>query len=380
MKSKYSILASVVALATIASASAVTEVYLTGSTAFRSSTHAAILAILSNETYAYTGGTASSAAMAIYKGQLGTEDVIIYTSWSGSAEGVRDVSNGNSQNFLASTVTTSAAGTSGLSNGTTAKTADIAMSDVFQSSTVYTSTTLTDYPVAVTPFRWLANKGSNSNITNVTPSLAQALYGAGKVPMSLFTGLAADQTKTIYATGRNPLSGTRITMTAEAGLGATAGVLQYELTVTSGAVSACVPFTAGTSGFAVGNNGESSGGTIATKMAATTASDVAIVSYAGLGDSNTAITNGARELQWNGVTYSTANVYDGKYSFWGYQHLMHKDTLSGVALDVATALKNELTTNPGSAGLKLSDMKVSRQFDGSQIGTDLTVTNKFGSN
>mgnify|MGYP006982876493 CR=1 FL=1 len=215
MKSKYSILASVVALATIASASAVTEVYLTGSTAFRSSTHTAILAVLTNETYAYTGASLSGASQAIFIGQLGTEDVIVYTSWSGSAEGVRDVSNGNLQAFLASNVTTSASGTANTAAVTTAtKAADIAMSDVFQSSTIYTSTTLTDNAVAVTPFRWLANKGSSSNVTNVTPALAQALYGAGKVPMSMFTGLTADQTKTIYCTGRNPLSGTRITMLA----------------------------------------------------------------------------------------------------------------------------------------------------------------------
>ena len=74
-----------------------------------------------------------------------------------------------------------------------------AMSDVFQASTPFTSTTLLDTNiVAVVPFRWVANNGAPAAISNATPNLIQALLTGG-MPLSMWTQDTNDATKGVYA-------------------------------------------------------------------------------------------------------------------------------------------------------------------------------------
>jgi len=417
MKALKAIAMGVSALLVAATAQADVTVYLTGSTAYRSQTIAAIYNLMSaNGTVNLafvTGKTAQSANAAVLSGSVtgisGTTTVSC--SWSGSAAGVLTVgatAQGSAPALTAPFIpdgTALSAGTlstGGNSTGITDPTSttsntphipQIALSDAFQVATPFTAnlilTTqdsnaysykmakLTDNVVGVIPFNFFASKGSSSNLNNITPQLAQALFGPGTAPLSLFTGVAADSTTTVYATGRNPDSGTRITAFAESGVGVGTQVNQYKPTISSGAITglALYPATTLFNVFPVlaGNNGESSGGTVAANLSAT---GNILVSYLGTSDSTTALKGGAVQLAYNGVTLPNSGspnytysdyslIQNGKYTFWGYEHLDYKSTLAGDAKTFATALKNNI--HDVSAQLLVTSMNVGRQADGGQV-------------
>ena len=81
---------------------------LTGSTAFRASTHAAIIANLTSPTYAYTDKASNGlnkATYVIFKGSVGADTYTVRCTWSGSVEGVIDTGH---QNTLAALPTSQA--------------------------------------------------------------------------------------------------------------------------------------------------------------------------------------------------------------------------------------------------------------------------------
>jgi len=374
-------------------ASAVT-VYITGSTAYRGQTHTAIMHLLgstngtslpSGSTYGYIGGSLSGANAAIFKGTFSSTSVIIKTSWSGSAAGVQTVSgptNTFTVGYLADGSTTTQSGTSGLSDprgkgaGTDVAVPQIAFADCYQGSTPFKGTfggnaytTLTDNVVGVISFQFVKSKGAAAGITNMTPQLAQATWvGLGYCPLALYTGLPADQGTLVYATGRDPDSGTRITAFAESGVGVFSTVQQYD----TGAASRPALYTAQTiNGISVpvGEGGESSGGTLAGtgKMGGSSLAE-SYVSYMSTGDAATLVGNGGATLTYNGVAFSLQAVQQGQYTFWGYEHLMYKPSLSGTPLSFATGLRNQLLSTDGSP--LLSSMNVVRGVDGGVVTAD----------
>jgi hypothetical protein len=361
-----------IAAAFAASAEAQTVVTITGSTAFRSATHNAIKNLLTTSgtpSIAHTGSSLSSAGQAIFKGSISGNQVIIKTGWSGSVAGVQTVSQGVAVNFLPNSVIVDNTTTTGVSSGTESLVPDVAMSDTFQSATPFTSPVLNSQTVGVIAFKWVASNGSPAGLANVTPQLAQALFGNGSLALALFTGNSADQTSTVFATGRDPLSGTRLTAFAESGIGVAATVVQYQPTVASGAVSSHQVWPAETINgiaFETGNSGYASGSSLVTTMKATTSGiNGYYVSYMGVSDADSAVSGGAVELTWNGVQYSLDNVKQGKYTFWGYQHLMYSSTLSGTKKTVADAIATQIKTV--DSPILLSDMKVGRPADGGLI-------------
>lgn len=358
MNTKNIILASAFALGLASAASGQTTVRLTGSTAFRASVHNALLSIMSGETYAYGGndGTFANAAHAIFHGTIGGEAVIVKTSWSGSVGGIQALDSPASlvTNFINSSVIGTAGGLGGQA-ATVDEEAEIAMSDVFQGSTVFQNTELIDTVVAVVPFKILSGKGAPASLTNITSLSFQALYSAGKVPLALVTGQNADRTTKLYAMGRDNSSGTRLTTLADTGLGALSTVIQYSFD--------------GATYLSQGNGGYTSGGNVRTALSATATGALGYnIAYIGLSDSVGALTAGAKELSYNGVTYSATAVAEGSYTLWGYQHLFTREDIGEVENDVATALANSLIANPGSSGLLLSTMGVTRLAEGAPIG------------
>jgi hypothetical protein len=361
-----------IAAAFAASAEAQTVVTITGSTAFRSATHNAIKNLLTasgTPSIAHTGSSLSSASQAIFKGSISGNQVIIKTGWSGSVAGVQTVSRGIAVNFLTNSVLVDNTTTTGVATGNEANVPDVAMSDTFQAATPFTTPVLNNQTVGVIAFKWVASKGAPAGLTNMTQQLARALYGNGSLPLALFTGSATDQTSTVFATGRDPLSGTRLTTFAESGVGVAATVVQYKPTVASGAVTSQAVWPAETVNgiaFDQGNGGYTSGGSLVTAMQATTAGiNGYYVTYMGVSDADSAVTGGAVELTWNGVQYSPDNLKQGKYTFWGYQHLMYPSTLSGTKKTVADAIATQIRTF--DSPILLSDMKVERAVDGGQI-------------
>ncbi len=404
MKLPKILVAGVCALGFANLASAQTFIYITGSSAFRSATHTAIMKVLGGTSttvptaggtggYAYTGSTIGGANAATFRGYLNndsTKPVVIKTSWSGSAAGIQTVAGGFTVKFLPNTVSLATTGTNGQTDPRSQTTAslfeavvpDIAMADNTQNSTPFlgtfngvTYTTLADNKVGVVPFQWVKSKGAAAGLTNITPQLAQALWtSTGSLPLALFTGNSGDQGELVYATGRDPDSGTRITAYAESGIGINAGVQQYDCDREDAVAPANTPKlypaqTINTILYPVGQGGESSGGTLAgtTKMGKANL-NFTYVSYMSTGDAATLVANGGATLTYNGVPYSLTNVQQGLYTFWGYEHLLYKPSLSGVKLTTANSLVSQITNT--DAPIKLSDMSVMRDVDGGIVAAD----------
>lgn len=421
MKSRTTYLATgLFALALAGAAHAQTPIRITGSTAFRGATVTAISKIFDNNTFTvgFTGSSFTGATAANFRGTVNGTDVLIKTSWSGSEAGIQTVSFGAAPltvKFLPDNATTTAGtpgtggGTSGLPDPTAAGNAnspeipDIAMSDTFQQSSEFfgdfkskTYTGLTESsnsPVGVVAFKFVASKSAPNTVTNITTQLAQNLFSAGRVQQSLFTGNANDTTF-VFATGRDPDSGTRLTTFAEIGAGATASVKQYQpsdgngtaLTTAGASVTNNIPWpaiTVNTIPIAVFNGGYSSGGKLAlalgndttamvnkdangTQLAGAAGTGGFYIAYLSTGDAATAVTNGAHELAYNGVTYSTTNLTLGEYTFWAYEHLYYRAAAVGTAVQtVGDKLANQILTT--DAPVKISDMKVARTTDGAKV-------------
>ena len=114
-------------------ASATNYFRITGSTAFRGATSNAILHIFdAGVQYAYDGSSFTGANYQIFVGTISGTSTIVKTNWSGSVEGVRDVSQSNSLNFFNDSTPVSSGGTGSTSAGTyltETTTADVDMAD-----------------------------------------------------------------------------------------------------------------------------------------------------------------------------------------------------------------------------------------------------------
>lgn len=388
MKSK-TLMTGLLALAAASPAFADATINITGSTAFRSAIHNSILATMPDEQYAYSGSSLSGANFAIFKGTVpGISGVTtVRTSWSGSAAGVRDVAQANTINFLRPDTPVSSAGTANADqNNVEGAVARIAMSDVFQSSTIFTSPALQNANVAVVPFIMMANEGAPAGLTNVTDQQFDAVFGTSSLPLSLFTGNQADANTRVYGTGRDNGSGTRITVLAETQFGIFRNVQQWRPTISGGAITelqywpttgaGADPNQPGNGGFSSGSfvrdalGATSTGVTIKDETGATVASgqNVVVISYPGTSDAAAAEALGAKRLTYNGVAYSEDAVRTGQYTLWGYQHLYNVTGLTPDESAFRNALLAQIPNNLGAAGIALSTMQVQRSSDGGLVG------------
>jgi hypothetical protein len=379
-----------VAFAAVSMSEAQTTIRITGSSAFRAATHTAIGNILqSGYTYAYYGNSAlNSASEAVFVGttKSGSYPVVIQTSWSGSVGGIKTLTN----NLTVDTWLKSSLAVSGGVQITTrtgnveSATADVAMSDTFQSSTSYKMPALTKTIVGVVPFVWtkgLTNdttvSASLANVTNITPFLAQLVL-TGPVQMSMFTGNHADADNYIYVVGRDEDSGTRLTAFADCGFGVTGSPSQYLATVSSGTISSVDIYPANTVlgvTYSAGHSGYSSGGTLAgvvnTPVAsgATSADGVpfALISYFGINDA-AKVNSGNNNLTYNGVAYTKDNVREGKYTFWSYEQLLYLSTLASTKKTVANLVATQiLNVDADVSGILYSTMHVKRNVEGGLV-------------
>ena len=253
---------------------------ITGSTAFRSATNTAIRNILSsgNPQMAFDSG-ASSFTGASYNTFIGTlpgvtGTVTVKTSWSGAVAGIRDVAQANLIKFLPDGVTTSTGAGSSVPPPTSIQTEvpDIAMGDNTQSSTAFKTPTIqTVAKVGIIPFAFVAGKDTLPSVDNMTFQLHRALLSNGTQPTSLFSNNPAE-TRPIYAAGRDPFSGTRLVTLAEDQYGTLNPVTQFKvINFTSGnTVNQIDIYPATIPVPDAGNDGETSGGSVAKFMRYTT--------------------------------------------------------------------------------------------------------------
>ena len=366
--SKVLLLSATLGLASAAHAQV--TVYLTGSTAFRSETFNSVKALYGAGLTSVTPANATTSSSKVtYTGTIsalyGTQTVTIKSAFSGSVEGIVNLVGAANPPGVAQP---SYLNVDGSTDSNTV--ADLAFSDVFQDTTDYPSSV---YPalgvtqVGVVCFAWTKSVVATpalANVSNISHQQAQQFLASGTVPLSFFTGNAAD-TGAIYLAGRNKLSGTRLTFQADCGFGANSDATLFKLD----AAKAPVLDTAGQTG----------GGNVTTilKDAAATAPFIGTL---GTGDAAT-IAGGANNLTYNGVTFSKGAVQNGQYSLWGYQHLFAKPGLSATKLTLvkgttkpadpvksnglANAIDTALSTSANND--QLSTMKVGRSSDGSPI-------------
>ena len=302
-------------------------------------------------------------------------------------------------------------GTSGAISGTS----HIAFSDVSKAVTPYTSFSLrpANSPAGVIVFTMLTNEGSP--LTNVTTQQFRALLTTGYQPLSLFTGNAADTTN-VFATGRNDGSGTRSVYLAETGFGVSNPVQQYVTNVSTatalttiqvvpagGVNSPPLPGQNVANASTVwgqdinGNGGYSSGSVLRTDMGKTGAAVTVLdelgndtfgipvradlVTWLSVNDAVSARNNGAVFCGYNGVkldgiaaggtTLSLADkgkVTDGAYTAWSFEQMYRRnDIISGDIVTVYDGIKSTIPSNLGAAGIAISEMRVSRPFDGGVV-------------
>jgi hypothetical protein len=421
MKFKNIVLTTAAALLMAGTASAQIKIYVTGSTAFRGAAVNEIGHTLAGTvSVAYDGNTSgvtssgNANAVTWTGGNIGGTAVTIKASWSGSGAGVQTVAGAPSfnVNFLpdGASGSTNSDPRSG-ANPHEAAAPDIAFSDIYQVSTFFNGTfqsvsysPLVENLVGAVTFKWVASTGfpigtgtGQKSSYSVTPQLAQALLTVGAIPLSGFTGNNGDQLVGIYATGRNPDSGTRGTTFAESGVGVFTFVQQYKPTISGTTATALTLYPVetinGVSTSQPGNSGESSGSSLRAYLNLTltaaayktfdgTQTNGYLLTYLGVSDANTTIgaaTNPAVELGYNGVYFSQAAVEQGQYTFWGYEHEYWKSTLGTgavgstndpVKLTFAQNLRNNIkaeTSAQLSPNVALGDMTVQRTIDGGNI-------------
>jgi hypothetical protein len=412
--------------------------YITGSTANRAPADAAIIAqfdttptpVVYNADSAI-GGEHSS----IFYGTISGQAWVVKTCWTGSEAGIQTVSGVLSVAYLNdSYIPASDSATAPNVTGETSQqtnddyhVSDAAFADTYQAASEFTGTfhgvnypALTEYSggsVAVNVFKFWTNNGAPSSLTGVTSQTIKKLFIAGKLPLSMLTGNNADEGSTVYAVGRNPDSGTRVTTMLETGAGTSVTVCkQYapenggSVLNASGAVQTLALYPSGTVdgiSIATGNNGYSSGGNLAkaltgdftnggagvvvgnTYNATGSSHKLAVVGYASSNDGDGQIVNGLKELSYNGVLLGQSSNYnnvtaltEGQYTFWSYEHLYLSavDSVSG-SPTAQTTLINAIGAGiptaaalPGNApAVALSSMKVTRASDGAVVATGITV-------
>jgi len=427
----------ILSLAVAASTQADTVVHITGSTAFRAGTTTSIENIMGGAgnfkaAFAGTTGDEKGATYVVLQGNVASVPaaglVTVKCTWTGSTGGIKTVvqniditqttapngwmsiTNLPGTNTVVGVASPSYALDTGTFPGETLK-ADVTMEDSLQSSTGFTTTTLTETQVGVIPFEWVANNGSPAALNNITPLLAQALLSGG-MPLSQFTGNPADAVA-VYAMGRDFDSGTRLSCLAETGVGVFGSVQHIfpTITGTAGAAGSNISelrlwpqatvlgqlFLVGQSGFAGGGALADALATPGSPTAATPANPPAqalqfgpghLIGYLGRNDASRAVkttsiaSNTAHRLKWNGVadwnepilangnptSYNDAAIQEGLYSAWEYEWLAYRQTYTGNGKAVADKIALDiLNTTASVAGLKISTMNVSKPVEGGLI-------------
>ncbi len=333
------------------------DLKITGSTAFRSVAYGTIRSMYgANLVSQNPADPAGSANLVTFSGTIpalfGTRTVIVRESFSGSVEGVRDVSQNLNVPFLSSA-------TPGVATTLSAP-ADFAFSDVFQATTDFQTPNLDDSKVGIVVFAWTRSVNAPITFANMTHQQANTLLAIGNLPLSFFTGVLTD-TQDLHLVGRTVGSGTRAVTQADCGYGATAASSLFAFT--GGVWTDSLGFASGSGVAGLLNN-----------ATANTSANGYSVGYLSISDSAT-VNSGNNRLTFNGVPYSKDAVRRGQYSFWAAQHLMNRpspgadlvkfrdDAANGIVKKIDTFLANDPTTPHVQTGTMLVD----RQADGGPI-------------
>jgi len=426
MKTTKSILLAVIAVTAVGSASAQTtntvarnQINIAGSTAFRSvhlkelNTYALgqgyTLVASDSSPSAGTGSAAlytkliSSATTAKTGVVTETRD-FINARFIGSEGGTLVTGSKNTQGFYA--LSQRGVGSSPTSTCTNLMSATISYSDCDQSAGVFSGNKgarakvtklLKAGDLPALNFVFCTTKDFPAN--NITSRQAQALLTRGHLPLSFFTGNPSDSTNGVFAIGRNIDSGTRTAILTETGVGSLAKVNQYDYAASNNTLFITPAGTVTGVSFLAGDGGDDSGGTLTTKVAASTnltganvtgvtnyTGKVYLIGYAGVPD-----VNGGKHLKalsYNGIApyvptphansvgFQTNfnGIANGTYSLFSIGKVYYNDknapkgTIKTEIPTIAQALANNIGTNTsstfGNGNTALGDLNIVRAVEG----------------
>ncbi len=428
------------------------DIYVSGSTAYRSQVVAAEIVVAQaglttangfgsntvGSADSGTGGVASDSISTIHGVDSANNEIVFHNHFTGSVAGMVDLGTNNTTLSYISDTNTPAIGTATSSvTVDTTHAPEVAMCDcsAADSATVLASTgvntagkTASAAITAAGPidggtinggsngfvgsvdFQWIAGSLSGSPTTgtlgNITEDQAAVLFSTGQIPASYVTGNSADGSFALILVGRNEDSGTRVLGQAESwangtgsknGLGAgtkqwfvtqsgvalpqnasysslagvSAGVTAIQLWprfnwngsnyTTSSAGGWALNTESGITWSTLGHSGYNGGGDVAailespnpvstlgglsnlgtSPVTSAAYSGAYLVTCIGAHDGAGILTNthGANGtlLSYNGVGYSKANIENGTYTLWNFEHLYY---LNGSQANSVTQVTN----------------------------------------
>ena len=357
------------------------QIYVCGSTAFRSNAYRAIRSMFDGgaPTSQNTLGSAnnSGAGQMTFQGPISGifpgQTVTIYCDWTGSVQGIHSLTAtpGDSLPFLSSATQ----GNTTIVNHT----ADLAFSDVFQLSSGFSTPELTDEQVAVQPFVWVRSASCPSTVANITmQQLRFALQGS--CPLSFVTGNTNDYSSTLYFAGRNKDSGSRVIAVGDSAYSG-----GYSVYYISNSVWMKMTTNQIVNGVNYGA-GFSSGSQEAANLALT--STAGGVGYLGYADARNAVGAGAQIITYNGTLpfngwTGTTNgfnspdwspVISGKYSLWGPEHIFINPSGANYAnaypifTNLATYVDLDISNTVPVTAIRIGQMgNTARSADGGKI-------------
>jgi hypothetical protein len=214
------------------------DLYITGSTAFRSNVHDACLKLFSPAPTEFTGtaatgGDSKTGNAAAQWTMTGTPiagltaisgTLTIHALFTGSTQGIQTTEQGTKLYFLDS------------SGNRMTNTPTIGFSDASSLVSPYPvdGVNYQEEQVAVLPFVMVRSPAlAGTSVTNVTWDQYRTIIALGRLPLSSWTGKASDQGTYIYIIKRTKDSGTLRTETAEAGYAFGTGSTVYLYDVTN---------------------------------------------------------------------------------------------------------------------------------------------------
>lgn len=401
MKTSNILSAALIALGLVATAKADTVVYLTGSTAFRSTVYAA----LDNNNGPANGGvfdsgtvtsttygnsSANGANYMVFHGTIGGTPMYINCAWSGSEAGIASACdttltnqdrNGNPITLAGSpevwlnitNVTLTSGGNTISTNPTTGSIyfepgtphgADLSQADTSQAISwtppvaSAPNTELQDFGVeALVTFTLSKNVQPNpsnewTRCSNITLPQLNILLQDGVVPAGFLTGNTNDNDFSVYLVGRNLGSGTRMNTLGCSQYGAHRAVQQWSI----GYGIEETPHQESLILTNEGNNGYESGGDVAKALAITNGMTGSCqqadpfnggtgwyaIGYVAPSDAlNAGNYGGEPTNNWitlDGWFSNNQNIENGQWWLWGHEHLYGRNGISGDALTAGNAL------------------------------------------
>lgn len=395
MKINSKITLALLALGLVSSASADNVVYLTGSTAFRSTVYNALhtpgtVFDAGTVTEAEFGSSQSGANYMLFHGNINGTPTYINCAWSGSEAGIASAANvsiqnkdrngdpiplaGSPQTWLKADGSISMTGLQGSAPTSgqleaSSRQADIAMADTSQavSLTPYvanTSTALKDYGVVgIVPFTFAKNVNTSPSaewtaMNNITLPQANILFSAGYQHTAFFTGIQSQTNNNVYLVGRNKGSGTRANELADTGYGTTTDVQQFSI---GGGVQPGDTTTGLVLQYEA-NNGYESGGGVATALGINGSCQQVdpffpqqtgwfAVAFLGVSDAQShGLAISPNWLSFEGVMESDGAIEEGQYQLWGNEHVFGRNGISGYQDTVGGKLFTGIKTSIGTNG------------------------------